>query len=170
MHMTKKDKTGTDMNRDPITGAPGAHPVGVGVGATGGALAGAAVGSVGGPVGSAIGAVVGGVAGGYAGKAAGEAVNPTAEDAYWRDTYSKEPYYSSDYTYDDYAPAYRTGYEGASKYQGRKFDEVDSELERDYESIKGKSRLAWNDAKQATRSAWHRVENVLPGDADNDGR
>jgi phage tail tape-measure protein len=170
MHMSNKDKTGTDMNRDPITGAPGAHPVGVGVGATGGALAGAAVGAVGGPVGSAVGAIVGGVAGGLAGKAAGEAVNPTAEDSYWRDTYAKEPYYQSNYTYDDYAPAYRTGYEGATKYQGKRFDEVDTELERDYEAIKGQSKLAWNDARQATRSAWHRVENALPGDADNDGR
>ena len=168
--MTNKNKTGTDMNRDPISGAPGAHPVGVGVGATGGALAGAAVGAVGGPVGSAVGAVVGGVAGGLAGKAAGEAVNPTAEDNFWRDSYAKEPYYQSKYTYDDYAPAYRTGYEGASKYSGKRFDEVDSQLERDYDSIKGQSRLAWNDAKQATRSAWHRVERALPGDADNDGR
>ena len=33
--------TGTDMNKDPISGAPGSHPVGVGVGGTGGALAGA---------------------------------------------------------------------------------------------------------------------------------
>ena len=33
-----------DMNRDPLTGAPGSHPVGVGVGGTGGAVAGAAVG------------------------------------------------------------------------------------------------------------------------------
>ena len=29
-----------DMNRDPITGAPGSHPLGTGVGATGGAVAG----------------------------------------------------------------------------------------------------------------------------------
>ena len=32
---------GTDANRDPITGTPGAHPVGTGVGAAGGAAAGA---------------------------------------------------------------------------------------------------------------------------------
>ena len=37
-----KDR-GTDANRDPITGAPGAHPVGTGVGATGGGAAGAAI-------------------------------------------------------------------------------------------------------------------------------
>src|SRR6187431_3838268 len=110
--MSKKDKTGTDMNRDPITGAPGAHPVGVGVGTTGGALAGAAVGAVGGPVGSAVGAIVGGVAGGLAGKAAGEAVNPTAEETYWRDSYSKESYYEAGRSFNDYAPAYRLGLDG----------------------------------------------------------
>src|SRR5690606_41793317 len=33
-----------DLNADPITGEPGAHPVGTGVGAAGGAVAGAAVG------------------------------------------------------------------------------------------------------------------------------
>ena len=41
-----------DMNRDPITGEPGSHPVGTGVGAAGGAAAGAVVGSVFGPIGT----------------------------------------------------------------------------------------------------------------------
>ena len=40
------------MNRDPITGTPGSHPLGTGVGATGGALAGAAIGSLFGPIGT----------------------------------------------------------------------------------------------------------------------
>ena len=35
-----------DMNRDPITGTPGSHPLGTGVGAAGGAVAGAAVGAI----------------------------------------------------------------------------------------------------------------------------
>jgi hypothetical protein len=161
---------GRDMNRDPITGAPGAHPVGVGVGTTGGAVAGAAIGSAAGPVGTAVGAVVGGVAGAFAGKAAGEAMNPTAEDEYWREQHSREPYYDAKYTYDDYRPAYKTGYEGVGKYQGRRFDEVDGDLRRDYETTRGNGRLEWNDAREATRSAWHRVERALPGDADGDGR
>ena len=159
-----------DENRDPISGAAGAHPVGVGLGTTGGALAGAAVGAAAGPVGAAVGAVVGGVAGGYAGKAAGEAVNPTAEEAYWRNAYDKEPYYRKGHTYDDYAPAYRTGYEGVGKYRGRSFDEADADLARDYETHRGNSRLEWQDARDATRSAWHRIERRLPGDADGDGR
>ena len=34
-----RDKQDRDMNRDPISGAPGAHPVGTGVGAAGGGVA-----------------------------------------------------------------------------------------------------------------------------------
>lgn len=65
-------------NRDPISGAPGAHPVGTGLGAAaGGVAAGAAVGAIAGPVGMAVGAGVGAVAGGLAGKGVAEAVDPT---------------------------------------------------------------------------------------------
>ena len=53
---------------DPITGEPGAHPVGVGVGALSAGAAGAAIGSIGGPIGVLIGAAIGAVAGGLAGK------------------------------------------------------------------------------------------------------
>src|SRR2546426_3175125 len=68
-------------HRDPITHAPGAHPVGVGAGAASAGAAGAALGAaVGGPIGAVVGAAVGAVAGGLGGKAAAEAVNPTIED------------------------------------------------------------------------------------------
>src|SRR5687767_122437 len=49
------DNKKRDANPDPITGEPGAHPVGVAGGATGGAVTGAAIGALGGPVGSAVG-------------------------------------------------------------------------------------------------------------------
>ena len=52
---------------DPITGEPGAHPVGVGVGAIGAGLAGAAIGAIAGPLGALVGAAIGAVAGGIAG-------------------------------------------------------------------------------------------------------
>src|SRR5262245_5133401 len=87
MSKTLKKTKPVDTNEDPLTGAPGAHPVGVAMGATGGAAAGAAVGAVGGPVGVAVGAAVGGVAGGLAGKGAAEAINPSVEDEYWRENY-----------------------------------------------------------------------------------
>lgn len=70
-------------NRDPITGAPGSHPVETGAGAMlGGAAAGLAVGALGGPVGAVIGSTIGGaVVGGLAGKGVGELVDPTREIA-----------------------------------------------------------------------------------------
>jgi phage tail tape-measure protein len=72
--------TDGSANRDPITGTPGAHPVGTGVGAfAGGAAAGAAVGTVAGPVGTAIGAAVGAVAGGLAGQGVAEEIDPTID-------------------------------------------------------------------------------------------
>jgi len=162
-----------DRNPDPITGAPGAHPVGVGIGAAGAGAAGAAIGSVAGPVGTAVGAVVGAVAGGLAGKGVAEAVNPTAEEEYWRENYSTRPYVAAGETYtyeDDYAPAYRYGWEARTQHTGRRYDEVESDLERGWERAKGKSRLGWDRAKLATRDAWHRVERAMPGDADRDGR
>ena len=55
-------------NRDPLSDAPGAHPVGTGIGAAGGAVTGAAFGAMGGPIGAAVGGVAGAVVGGLAGK------------------------------------------------------------------------------------------------------
>jgi hypothetical protein len=159
-----------DMNRDPITGTPGAHPVGTGVGAAAGGAAGAAIGAVAGPVGAVAGAVVGAVVGGLGGKGVAEGINPTAEDAYWRDQYTREPYYAAGSSYDDYSPAYRLGYEARGQHAGRSFDEVEPELQRNFEANRGNSRLAWGEAKSATRAAWHRVERAIPGDADGDGR
>jgi len=79
--MASRKKGADPEHRDPITHAPGAHPVGVGAGAASAGAAGAALGAaVGGPIGAVVGAAVGAVAGGLGGKAAAEAVNPTIED------------------------------------------------------------------------------------------
>lgn len=169
---TKKPMSdrGTDANRDPITKTPGAHPVGTGVGAAGGATAGAAIGAVAGPVGAAVGLVAGAIVGGLAGKGVAEKIDPTVEDGYWKDNYSKRSYAEKNASYDNYRPAYRTGYEGHTRYPGKKYEQVEADLQRDYEKSKGNSNLTWDKAKHATRDAWHRVEKALPGDADGDGR
>ena len=148
-----------DLNRDPITDEPGAHPVGTGIGATGGAVAGATVGAIGGPIGVAVGGVVGAVVGGLAGKAAGEAVNPTAEEAYWRDNYAKEPYYEKGRAFDEYAPAYRLGVTGRSRYEN--WDAAEPTLASEWESSRAGSSLAWPQARHASRAAWNRVDNTV---------
>lgn len=147
-----------DANRDPLSGAPGAHPVGTGVGAAaGGAAAGAAIGSVAGPVGTVIGTAAGAVIGGLAGKGIAENINPTEEHAYWRNNYSSRPYAKSGESYDDYGPAYQYGWESSAKHQGSRFEDVESSLQTDWEKAKGKSRLGWDRAKEAVRDSWDRV-------------
>jgi hypothetical protein len=148
-----------EPNRDPISGKPGAHPVGTGLGAAAGGIAGgAAAGSVAGPVGTVAGAAVGAIVGGLAGKGIAEMVDPTVEDAYWRDNYRNEPYFAASHDYDYYAPAYRTGYEGRVKYHGRAFDEVEDDLRRDYVDNNGRID-SWNEVKDASRAAWNRIDN-----------
>lgn len=145
-----------DANRDPLTNEPGAHPVGTGVGAAvGGAAAGAAAGAFGGPVGAAVGGVAGAVAGGLAGKAAAEAVNPTEEDAYWRESYQREPYYVGGRTYDQYRPAYELGWSSVDRYEGD-FEAVEPRLADDWRA-RHSDGLAWTDARPATRAAWERA-------------
>jgi hypothetical protein len=157
-----------DANPDPITGAPGSHPLGTGVGAAGGGAAGTWAGAtIGGAVGGPVGAVVGGIAGavagafggGAAGKAVAENVDPTVESEYWSKNYNARPYYETGMTYDeDYGPAYQHGWESRTRYTGRKFEEVEPELRNDWENTKAKSRLSWDKAKSAVRDAWDRVD------------
>ena len=173
--MTMNRNESGEPNRDPLSGKPGAHPVGTGIGAAaGGMAAGAAAGSVAGPIGTVAGAVAGAVAGGLAGKAIAEQVDPTVEEAYWRENYTGRPYIKSGRTFDDYGPAYMYGVENYARYNGASFDEVESDLSRDWQRAKGKSRLAWEDAKDATRDSWQRVsdtvERAAPGDSDRDGK
>jgi len=165
---TQYDRERADRNEDPITGEPGSHPVGVGVGTAGGVVTGAAVGAIGGPVGSLIGAVVGGIAGAAAGKSIAEGINPT-EDAYWRENHSSQSWADKGYSYDDYEPAYRMGYNGQGR-DKKGWDDAEDKLESEWEETKGDSRLTWEKAKEATRAGWHGVERALPGDADGDGR
>ena len=147
-----------DENRDPISGAPGAHPAGVAAGATAGGVTGGAIGAVAGPVGAVVGAAVGAVVGGLAGKGVAEAIDPTAEEAYWREQYKTRPYYDASTSYDEFAPAYRYGWESRANYPGKGFSEVDSDLERGWEARKAPSRLGWVKAKGASRDAWERIE------------
>ena len=169
--MADTRKTGDqDANPDPISGAPGAHPLGVGAGAATAGVAGAAVGgAVGGPIGAAVGGAVGAVAGAMAGKGMAEGVNPTVEDEYWRRNHYTRPFAASG-TYDEYRPAYQYGWESFTRYRGRKFDEVEPDLRRDWETGNRESGLGWERARSAAREAWDRVEGATPGDVDKDGR
>ena len=80
-----------------------------------------------------------------------------AEDAYWRDNFRERSYIGADDVYDDFGPAYVYGVHSFGRFDGRRFDDVESELSRDWENFKGKSRLTWERAKAAVRDAWERL-------------
>lgn len=157
----------SDSHPDPITGEPGSHPVGVGTGAAGGAVAGAAVGgAIAGPVGAAVGGAVGAVAGAYAGKGAAELINPSEEEAYWREQFRRRPYAREGRDYERYAPAYRYGWEAAisPSFSGRSFEDIEPELERGWAASRERGRPQWREIREASRDAFNRARSRLtPG-------
>jgi hypothetical protein len=91
-----------------------------------------------------------------------ERVDPIAQEAFWRANYTRETYFERGYTFDDYLPGYRTGWEGRVRYHGRGFDQVERELARDYQRNRGASQLDWNRNRHAARAAWERFEHTDP--------
>lgn len=149
----------TNANRDPITGAPGAHPVGTGLGAAlGGAAAGAVTGTVAGPVGTVIGAAAGAIIGGLAGKGVAEVVDPTVETTgYWRENFTNRPYVDRGANFEDYGPAYIYGMSSSTKFSDRSFDDIEPDLGRDWLGSRGASSLSWERAREASRDSWERA-------------
>ncbi len=83
-------------------------------------------------------------------------LDPAAEDAYWREAYKNEPYYKQGTDFDHYERAYRVGYLGRVKYDGRSYHEIEDELAADY--AREESDMAWDEARSAARAAWDRVD------------
>ena len=152
---------GADSNPDPITGEPGAHPVGVGAGAASVGAAGAAIGAVAGPVGIVAGAAVGAVAGGLAGKNVAEKMDPTNEAGYWQKNHGSQ-HYALHGSYERFSGAYRTGYEGAVRHGADKdYSAVENDLQSDYEKTKEQGGVTWDRAKHAVRAAYDRARDSL---------
>jgi hypothetical protein len=147
-------------NADPLTGAPGAHPIETGIGAAvAGAASGLAAGTMGGPVAAALGAAAGAVVGGYAGKGIGEMIDPTLEDCWLRDRFDSRPYVEHGDTYEDFCPAYRYGAVAEAKYGDAGIDLMDEQLQREWEASKD-NQMPWTKAKGAVSDAYHRTVQI----------
>jgi hypothetical protein len=86
-----------------------------------------------------------------------------AEDTYWRTNYRTRPYASTGgRDYDYYKPGYRYGFDAASRYQGRRWEEVESELGRDWDRYEHRGQSTWQQMKDAVRDAWDRVTGNVP--------
>ncbi|MCL1527181.1 hypothetical protein [Xanthomonas nasturtii] len=159
-----------DLNRDPISGAPGSHPVGVGVGGiAGGAAAGALAGTVFGPLGTLIGAAAGVLAGAAAGKGVAERLDPTVETEYWRQEHQNRPYYKEGTDYDrDYATVYGFGLQARETRPTSTWEETEATLAGEWRRNRGESRLEWDQARLAARDAWDRADRTHTVYLDND--
>ena len=81
---------------------------------------------------------------------------------FWKGAHGSRGYVQSGQTYDDYAPAYRLGWETAEHEDGATtFETLDSKLAAQWETAKGKSKLGWHNAKNAVRDAWNRAKEEL---------
>ncbi len=170
MSKPHEETPGTDSNPDLITGEPGSHPLGTGIGAASGAATGAAIGAIGGPIGSLIGGAIGAVTGGLVGKGVEERYDPTVEDAHWKANHGSQPYaQTSGQPYENYQSAYTTGHQGGSEYgtTGVKFEDVEDKLKAKYEQAKDSAAVGWEHAKDATRAAYDRVAGPGPVVADS---
>jgi len=81
------------------------------------------------------------------------------DDTYYRNDWQTN-YASQGGTYDDYAPAYRYGYDMRRdpRYQGRDWDAVESDLRSDWDTRYGSSGAStWERMKAAVRSGWNRM-------------
>lgn len=92
------------------------------------------------------------------------------DETHFQALFRDAPYYSTGRNWDDYAPAYRYGHEAHAQHAGRRFEEVEVQLARDWFRRKGASRLLWTEARGAVRDAWRRAGEHAPGrSADHPG-
>jgi hypothetical protein len=91
------------------------------------------------------------------------AIDAEAEHAYWREAHTREPYYTQGTDFEHYAPAYRVGYLGRVKYDGRAYEEIEDELAADYAQDRGDGKFTWEDARSAARAAWDRADRRIRG-------
>ncbi len=83
-------------------------------------------------------------------------VDAAVEEAYWRTHFSGEKYGEREAAYATYQPAFRAGFVGRNRYPGKTFEEVEKDLQRDYDRLKGSAALPWARARFAVLDAWNR--------------
>jgi hypothetical protein len=100
--------------------------------------------------------IASGTASALVGKVPAAKVDPANEELYWREHFGSEPYYDPSFSFEDYLPAWRVGWEGRARHAGRSFEDVENDLEAEFHWNRGSSRLLWEQARDAVRAAWHR--------------
>ena len=92
-----------------------------------------------------------------------EEMDPAAEYAYWRDHFLDQPYVQEGANFEDYVPAYVFGIHSFAKFADRDFDELESELAREWSVVRGTCPLEWEHARHASRDSWEHSRRALLG-------
>jgi uncharacterized protein (TIGR02271 family) len=87
-----------------------------------------------------------------------ERLDGTDDDTYYRNHFQSN-YGSAGGAYDDYAPAYSYGSQmrGDTRYSGRQWDSVESDLRTDWETRNAGTGSTWEKMKAAVRHGWDRM-------------
>jgi len=137
------------------------HVLGAGASAVTGGVIGAVIGGVvAGPPGVAIGATAGTALGAVTGHKASEAMDARGDLGHFEQIFQTMPYYVSEMTWGDYAPAYRYGLDTQARLQPRTFAQAETELEHGWSAAKGGSRLLWTEAREAVAHAWRSLDEI----------
>lgn len=89
-------------------------------------------------------------------------LDPAAETEYWRGAFASRPYGKSGQSYEEFAPAYRLGWESAGHSENATtFDSVEKKIGSGWDQARGTSRLGWDQAKHAARDAWDRARKSI---------
>ena len=86
----------------------------------------------------------------------------TSEEDYWRKNYSNRPYAGQNRDFDYWKPAYRYGYDSANRYQGRRWDEVETDLRTGWNNYEHRGTSTWEQIKDAVKDGWDRLTGNRP--------
>jgi hypothetical protein len=79
------------------------------------------------------------------------------DQAWWRENFRDRPYVVADRNFDYYEPGYRFGYEAATRYRGKRFDDVEPHLRTDYDRFEHRGKSTWESMKDAVHDAFDKV-------------
>jgi hypothetical protein len=93
------------------------------------------------------------------GQTATDAIDPTFEDTYWRERFPSRPYAKPDAAYETFRPAYRLGWDARQgRYGELNWHDLEPRLRQTWEQDAEFTTLGWEEAREAARDAWSRLE------------
>ncbi|HLV24941.1 MAG TPA: hypothetical protein VKZ41_01415 [Gemmatimonadales bacterium] len=83
----------------------------------------------------------------------------STERNYWEKNFRNRPYAHADRGFEHYEPGYRYGTEAATRYRGRKWNEVENDLRSGWDRYehRGANQSTWENIKDSVRDAWDRM-------------